>query len=251
MPDRAGVRKRGRPALRESVPLLLCGLLSSCDRGLNAVGGVRMAPVVDGRSGLCEYARKMGDGRGGGMCPSFECVGRSDAERASRGSAVEGRLGVPYFNNGACRRTGEVLREDAALRVNVERRGESSFSSGDGRRGDVRVLGRVGDGRRGRCVMSADEDNVGSLPPNRLGLRSAARSGSSALRLKLTSGSPAALCASRASLRMSSPVSSTTTPCNQPSVRPVSDMAWSTSLVTLDVDRSRTELSWEEAREGF
>lgn len=73
----------------------------------------------------------------------------------------------------------------------------------------------------------------------RLGLRIAAKSGSSSPRLKLTSGSPDVRCAADASsAARSSPASSTTTPCNHPSVRSFPDMARRTSVWTSELDRS-------------
>ena len=74
----------------------------------------------------------------------------------------------------------------------------------------------------------------------RFGLSSAARSGSSESMLKLVSG----LAGVRSRLIAESDgTSSTTTPCSQSCLLPVSDNAANTSLVSFEVERSRAEVS--------
>lgn len=93
----------------------------------------------------------------------------------------------------------------------------------------VAVRGGVG---RGGDIAPIDTKSAGSGSLIRFGLSNAARSGSRTLRLKLASpASP-------------SGGESTTTPLSQPAFGPDADKAARTSLVTFDVERSRTDVSF-------
>lgn len=127
---------------------------------------------MDGRSGLCDNPR---EGLGGG---EVECsrwiAGRSDTERFSREcESVDGRLGA--VRDFGIRRGSTSLGGDepGGVRENAE-----------GRAAAVRRMGEGGGGR------PSTEGRSAFAPTSRFGERSAARSGSSSLKLKLVSPSP-------------------------------------------------------------
>ena len=164
-------------------------------------------------------------------------AGRSDTERFSRECEnVDGKFGA--VRDLGIRRDSVCLGGDdpGGVRENAGRRGDSDA--------DAECIDDDGAGRPstgGRIVGSA------FAPTSRFGDRSAARSGSSSLRLKLVSPSPVFPLSTSGSRSGSGSWSSTTTPFSHPCVRsgPAPPMACSISLVTLEVDKSRTELSFD------
>lgn len=196
---------------------------------------------MDGRSGLCDSARLvLGTPSGGeAECGEAECsrwiAGRSDTERFSREcEIVDGRLGA--VRDLGIRRDSACLGGDdpGGVRENAGRREESN----------VGTVGRMGECGAGR---PSAEGRSAFAPTSRFGERSAARSGSSSLKLKLVSPSPVFPLSASRSRSGSGSWSSTITPFSQPCVRsgPAPPIACRISLVTLDVEKSNTELSFD------
>ena len=186
-------------------------------------------PTDMGRSGLEDIARPdgvrvVGEGSPEAAVPN---IGRSDTDLVMRGREEEGRRGAADSEEGVMRRI-DVLGSisDVCAGDTAER----NLAGGDG--GGLETGGGIA------LIATSSAGSV--LCCARFGLSSAARSGSSESMLKLVSG----LSGVRSRLIAESDgTSSTTTPCSQSCLLPVSDNAASTSLVSFEVERSRAEVS--------
>ena len=186
-------------------------------------------PTDMGRSGLEDIARPDGVRVVGEGSPEAAVtnIGRSDTDLVMRGREEEGRRGAADSEEGVMRRI-DVLGSisDVCAGDTAER----NLAGGDG--GGLETGGGIA------LIATSSAGSV--LCCARFGLSSAARSGSSESMLKLVSG----LSGVRSRLIAESDgTSSTTTPCSQSCLLPVSDNAASTSLVSLEVERSRAEVS--------